>query len=82
MEHSVFATIVLPIALAVIMVSLGMNLTTADFRRVAVYPKGMAIGLANLLILSPLLAFAVAEGLASGDTALMHGRNAAAPALA
>jgi bile acid:Na+ symporter, BASS family len=60
-EHSVFATIVLPIALAVIMVSLGMNLTTADFRRVVVYPKGMAIGLANLLILSPLLAFAVAE---------------------
>ncbi|HEX3562635.1 MAG TPA: bile acid:sodium symporter, partial [Solirubrobacterales bacterium] len=51
----------LPIALAVIMVSLGMNLTTADFRRVVVYPKGMAIGLANLLILSPLLAFAVAE---------------------
>jgi bile acid:Na+ symporter, BASS family len=60
-EHSVFATIVLPIALAVIMVSLGMNLTTADFRRVVIYPKGMAIGLANLLILSPLLAFAVAE---------------------
>jgi Predicted Na+-dependent transporter len=60
-EHSVFATIVLPIALAVIMVSLGMNLTTSDFRRVVVYPKGMAIGLANLLILSPLLAFAVAE---------------------
>jgi BASS family bile acid:Na+ symporter len=52
---------VLPIALAVIMVSLGMSLTTEDFRRVVVYPKGIAVGLANLLLLSPLLAFAVAE---------------------
>ena len=51
----------LPIALAVIMVSLGMSLTTEDFRRVVVYPKGIAVGLANLLLLSPLLAFAVAE---------------------
>jgi BASS family bile acid:Na+ symporter len=52
---------VLPIALAVIMVSLGMSLTAEDFRRVVVYPKGIAVGLANLLLLSPLLAFAVAE---------------------
>jgi bile acid:Na+ symporter, BASS family len=60
-EHSVFATIVLPIALAVIMISLGTSLVTDDFRRVVVYPKGVAIGVANLLLLSPLLAFAVAE---------------------
>jgi bile acid:Na+ symporter, BASS family len=61
LEHSAFATIVLPIALAVIMVSLGTSLVVDDFRRVVVYPKGIAIGLANLLLLSPLLAFAVAE---------------------
>jgi bile acid:Na+ symporter, BASS family len=60
-EHSIFATVVLPVALAVIMVSLGTALRTDDFRRVFVYPKGVAIGLANLLILSPLLAFAIAE---------------------
>jgi bile acid:Na+ symporter, BASS family len=60
-EHSVFATVVLPIALAVIMISLGTSLRRDDFRRVAVYPKGIAIGLANLLVLSPVLAFAVAE---------------------
>jgi bile acid:Na+ symporter, BASS family len=60
-EHSVFAAVVLPVALAVIMVSLGTSLTLEDFRRVVVYPKGVAIGLANLLVLSPLLAFAVAE---------------------
>lgn len=61
MEHSVFATVVLPIALAVIMISLGTTLVADDFRRVVVYPKGVAIGLANLLLLSPFLAFAVAE---------------------
>jgi BASS family bile acid:Na+ symporter len=60
-ENSVFATVLLPIALAVIMVSLGMSLTAEDFRRVFIYPKGVSIGLANLVLLSPLLAFAVAE---------------------
>jgi bile acid:Na+ symporter, BASS family len=43
------------------MVSLGMSLTPDDFRRVVVYPKGIAVGLANLLLLSPLLGFVVAE---------------------
>lgn len=61
MEDSVFAAVLLPLALAVIMVSLGMSLTLEDFRRVVVYPRGIAIGLGNLLVLSPLLAFTVAE---------------------
>ena len=61
MEDSVFATVLLPIALAVIMVSLGMSLTTEDFRRVLVYPKGISIGILNLAIISPLLAFGIAE---------------------
>jgi len=60
-EDSLFATVLLPIALAVIMTSLGMSLTLDDFRRVVVYPRGIAIGLANLIVISPLLAFAVAE---------------------
>ena len=61
MDDSIFSTAVLPIALAVIMVSLGMSLTLADFRRVVDQPRGVAIGLLNLLVLSPLLAFAIAE---------------------
>ena len=72
MEDSVFALVLLPIALAVIMTSLGMSLTVADFRRVVVYPKGVSIGLANLLVISPLLAFAIAE-LYSLDPALAVG---------
>ena len=72
MEDSVFASVLLPIALAVIMTSLGMSLTVDDFRRVFVYPKGVAIGLANLVVLSPLLAFGIAE-LFSLDPALAVG---------
>jgi hypothetical protein len=60
-DDSVFSEALLPIALAIIMVSLGLALTPADFRRVLVFPKGVAIGIGNLLVISPLLAFGVAE---------------------
>jgi BASS family bile acid:Na+ symporter len=60
-ETSAVATVALPIALALIMGSLGLSLTPADFRRIFVQPRGVLIGLANLLVISPLLAFTVAE---------------------
>jgi BASS family bile acid:Na+ symporter len=47
--------------LAVIMVSLGMSLTLEDFKRVLINPRGVSIGLLNLVLLSPLLAFGVAH---------------------
>jgi BASS family bile acid:Na+ symporter len=47
--------------LAVIMASLGLSLTLADFRRVLVFPRGVAIGLTNLVLVAPLLAFTMAE---------------------
>jgi BASS family bile acid:Na+ symporter len=42
------------------MCSLGLTLTAADFRRVLVAPRGVTIGLLNLALISPLLAFAMA----------------------
>ena len=60
-DTSVFASVLLPIALALIMGSLGLSLTLTDFRRILTQPRGVLIGLANLLLVSPLLAFAVAE---------------------
>jgi bile acid:Na+ symporter, BASS family len=60
-DTSLFATILLPIALALIMGTLGLSLTPADFKRIFVRPRGVLIGLGNLVLLSPLLAFAVAE---------------------
>jgi BASS family bile acid:Na+ symporter len=58
---SVLTGVVLPLALAVIMATLGLSLTIADFRRVVTQPKAVLIGLANLLVVSPLLAFVMAE---------------------
>jgi BASS family bile acid:Na+ symporter len=55
-------SVLLPLGLAVVMVSLGLALTVADFQRILVAPRGVVIGLANLLVLSPLLAFGVAKG--------------------
>ena len=60
-DSSIFTSVLLPLALAVIMVSLGLSLTTADFARVLKFPKGVGIGLVNLLLISPLLAFGVAK---------------------
>jgi bile acid:Na+ symporter, BASS family len=60
-SDSFFANTLLPLSLAVIMVSLGLSLTVADFKRVVKYPKGVGIGLFNLLVVSPLLAFGVAN---------------------
>ncbi|MDQ3759293.1 MAG: bile acid:sodium symporter family protein [Actinomycetota bacterium] len=60
-DTSVFTAVALPVALAVIMVSLGLELTRADFKRIFVYPRGVAIGLLNLVVIAPLLAFGIAE---------------------
>lgn len=60
-DSSAFATIALPLALVLIMGSLGLSLTPGDFRRVFTQPRGVLIGLGNLLVLSPLLAFGTAE---------------------
>ena len=43
------------------MVTLGLSLRVADFRRIVTSPRGVAIGLVNLFLISPLLAFAAAE---------------------
>lgn len=61
MQPSIFITLMLPLALFVIMTGLGLSLTLADFKRVLLYPKGVSIGLFNLLLLSPFWGFLVAK---------------------
>jgi BASS family bile acid:Na+ symporter len=61
LEDSIFVTALLPLALAVIMASLGTSLTVEDFRRVFVKPRGVSIGVLNFALLSPLLALGVAH---------------------
>lgn len=43
------------------MCSLGLTLTREDFRRVLVAPRGVAIGMLNLALISPLLALTMAS---------------------
>jgi bile acid:Na+ symporter, BASS family len=60
-DSPLLTSFLLPAAIAVIMCSLGMTLTPADFRRLLVAPRGVAIGMLNLALLSPLLALTTAE---------------------
>jgi len=57
----VVTAVLLPAAIAVIMFSLGLTLTRDDFRRVLIAPRGVAIGMLNLALISPLLALAIAD---------------------
>jgi BASS family bile acid:Na+ symporter len=52
----------LPLALAFIMLYLGLTLEAGDFRRVARGPKALAVGLVAQVLLVPLAGFAVAYG--------------------
>jgi bile acid:Na+ symporter, BASS family len=61
MDTPVLTSIALPAAIAVIMCSLGMTLTPADFRRVLIAPRGVVIGMVNLALISPVLALTTAE---------------------
>lgn len=61
LEDSFTTIYLLPIGLAVIMLILGLSLTAADFRRVFTARRGVGVGLVNLMLVAPLLAFALAE---------------------
>ncbi|HEU4737398.1 MAG TPA: bile acid:sodium symporter family protein [Solirubrobacterales bacterium] len=61
MDSPLIVSVLLPAAIAVIMCSLGLTLTPDDFRRVLTAPRGVAIGMLNLAVISPLLALTMAE---------------------
>lgn len=45
MESSIVTTLLLPVALGIVMLGLGLSLTVADFARVVRYPKAVLVGL-------------------------------------
>ena len=63
MESSFLTAVFLPLALFVIMLGMGMGLTPKDFRRIAVDPKGVFVGLAAQLGLLPLIGFFLSSAL-------------------
>ena len=61
----------LPLSLAVIMLSLGIGLTLADFKRVIMRPLAFFTGAAGQVILLPLAAYVIARGFGlSGELAV------------
>jgi BASS family bile acid:Na+ symporter len=60
-EQNVITAVLLPIALGVIMLGLGLSLTIADFKRVIVYPKAVAIGLSCQMLILPAACLGIAH---------------------
>lgn len=50
----------IPLSLFLIMFGMGLTLTPRDFKRVVLYPKAVAIGLTNQLLVLPVVGFLVA----------------------
>jgi BASS family bile acid:Na+ symporter len=61
MEQNLITTVLLPVALGVIMLGLGLSLTMADFKRVIVYPRAVAIGLACQMLILPAVCLGIAH---------------------
>ncbi len=61
MESNFLTAVFLPLALFIIMLGMGLGLTTKDFQRVLVDPKGVIIGLIAQLIMLPLVGFVLAS---------------------
>ncbi len=59
MESSILTDVFLPASLFVIMLGMGLSLVVDDFRRILKYPKATIIGLANQIILLPLVGFGI-----------------------
>ncbi len=63
MEATVLTKVVLPLALFVIMLGMGLALSMADFKRVSKAPRAFAIGLGAQMILLPIIGFGIATAL-------------------
>ena len=59
-QMDILINVVLPLSLAIIMLSLGVGLTVSDFTRVAKYPRAFALGALCQVVLVPAAAWAVA----------------------
>jgi BASS family bile acid:Na+ symporter len=64
MQASVSTVVLLPVALGIIMLGLGLGLTVADFRRVVQMPRPVLVGLACQTVVLPSVCLLVAKGFA------------------
>lgn len=62
MTPNTITAVLLPVALGIIMLGLGLGLTVADFKRVVVYPRAVIVGLACQMLVLPLVCYGIAKG--------------------
>ncbi|APD49192.1 bile acid:sodium symporter family protein [Synechococcus sp. CS-602] len=60
MQSSFFTAILLPLALAVVMLGMGLSLVPNDFKRITRYPKAVAVGTFCQIVVLPLLGALIA----------------------
>ncbi|TWD79876.1 BASS family bile acid:Na+ symporter [Kribbella amoyensis] len=61
MDDSVLTSVLLPVALAIIMLGLGLSLTVADFARVLKMPRAVLVALAVQVVLLPVICFGLVK---------------------
>lgn len=61
MTSTLFNVVLLPAALAIIMLGLGLSLTLNDFKRVVKYPKAIFIGLVSQMVILPAACYLIAK---------------------
>lgn len=60
MQSNLFTTVLLPLALAIVMLGMGLSLVPEDFKRITRYPKAVVIGTACQVVLLPLIGLLIA----------------------
>jgi bile acid:Na+ symporter, BASS family len=55
MQSNVFTSVLLPLALAIVMLGMGLSLVPEDFKRITRYPKAVAVGTVCQVLLLPLI---------------------------
>jgi len=60
-ESSILTALLLPVALGVIMLGLGLSLAVADFERVAQFPRPVLVGLGCQMVILPAACLLIAE---------------------
>lgn len=60
MQASVLTTLIMPFALGIIMLGLGLSLTLDDFRRITRYPKAITLALVCQMFILPMVCFLLA----------------------
>lgn len=61
MQQTFLAQVVLPVALALVMLGMGLSLAPSDFKRVLQTPKAAAVGIVCQMVLLPIVALGVVK---------------------